>query len=623
MGFWQCLVEGYDNNPELWSNYPLFTTSITNITYNLIVIVLNKKGNFLRSIIIPKTTNKELAQEFIIPVSIESMARSSSAIRPYPLFDKKDYIFPVFDKETGVQSNTEKINAYLRQLESFSQSIFATDKIKAVYYYVSHPEIQPELSLKGKDWFVLFSVEIPGDIVADLWKDTNTFKAWSEYYSSLLKKEAKDCSVDFINGKVSSIAPFHPKKISSLFANAKLISANDNTNFTFRGRFLHPDDLPKKTQESFKTKHGLTDAVSISCESSQKAHQFLRYLVDKNGICCGEQVIVPFVNSLPPPPVRDEDLDEEEEATTADNMIKVGARTGIDYAKTVEKALYGLKLGKLWESHANASVVVLEAATSGRLSITYYRELNCREYLEQIQQWHERCKWPFFRKDNAELFLGAGAPSFDRILEAAFGWPKKLKDESYEKIKQHVRLQLIRAVFDGSSIPLDYIENAVRRVSNPIGIPLKNGKFDRDRFLSVLSTTCALLKNKYFNTKESFDMSIDLNRSDRDYLYGRLLGAADKLEEYVLYNLNKKRIVTSAIRYMQTFSMRPFTTWRTIHDALLPYIQKGKGLLAFREIESIMASFSPDGFNDDSPLSGLYLVGYYHERSYIHSRFGR
>ena len=112
-------------------------------------------------------------------------------------------------------------------------------------------------------------------------------------------------------------------------------------------------------------------------------------------------------------------------------------------------------------------------------------------------------------------------------------------------------------------------------------------------------------------------MSIDLARTDRDYLYGRLLGAADKLEEYALRKKVNDRFVTAAIRHMQTFSMRPFTTWRVIHDTLCPYIQQVKGSIAFREIQAITKLGKPETFNDDTPLSGLYLVGYYHERSRI------
>ena len=111
-------------------------------------------------------------------------------------------------------------------------------------------------------------------------------------------------------------------------------------------------------------------------------------------------------------------------------------------------------------------------------------------------------------------------------------------------------------------------------------------------------------------------MSIEVGRNDRDYLYGRLLGAADKLEEYTLYKKDKDR-VTAAIRYMQAFAQRPFRTWQTIHNCLNPYIQAKKGRFAFNEIQAAMQQFISGDYENDMPLNGSYLIGYYHERAYI------
>jgi CRISPR-associated protein Csd1 len=149
----------------------------------------------------------------------------------------------------------------------------------------------------------------------------------------------------------------------------------------------------------------------------------------------------------------------------------------------------------------------------------------------------------------------------------------------------------------------------------------KNGKFDRNGFDHILSTACALARKYYQQVKkEGYKLSIELNRSDRDYLYGRLLGAADKLEEYVIYKKDKGRVVTAVIRHMQAFAQRPFRTWQTIHSCLNPYIQTAKGGFAFREIEAIKNQFaSVLDYENDKPLNGSYLIGYYHERAYIDS----
>jgi len=114
-------------------------------------------------------------------------------------------------------------------------------------------------------------------------------------------------------------------------------------------------------------------------------------------------------------------------------------------------------------------------------------------------------------------------------------------------------------------------------------------------------------------------LSIEKGRADRDYLYGRLLGAADKLEEYALYKKDKGRVVTAALRHMQAFAQRPFRTWQTIHGCLNPYIQSVKNSYAFSEIQAITDKFESGDYEKDVPLNGSYLLGYYHERAYINS----
>ena len=113
-------------------------------------------------------------------------------------------------------------------------------------------------------------------------------------------------------------------------------------------------------------------------------------------------------------------------------------------------------------------------------------------------------------------------------------------------------------------------------------------------------------------------MALEENRTDRDYLYGRLLGAADKLEEYVNYKEDNDRI-TNAVRYQNAFSQHPFKTWKIIEESLNPYIQKlrGKRNFSLDEIEKIKSLLQLGDFEKDAPLNGSYLLGYSLERIYI------
>ena len=634
MGLWQLLATGYDANPELarvdaGGVYPLSSTTISNQSNSLVILTLGPNGEFRGKNVVPKRNDgrDDLLQTFPIPVTQESLSRSRES-HPHPLFDQREYVFPAIDD--GVQKTTKKNTQYKTLLKEFAESEFAPAFVKAVWRYVSdgNRNFEAELPEGTKPKTpILFRVEVSGVANSNLWEKPDLFSAWHMFYTRKIKGES-GCTLDFIGGGMDIVAQFHPKKISLAAGNAKLVSANDKSNFVFRGIFRHPENCPRAEQAAFKSRFGLTDAVTIGYESSQKAHQFLRYLIATHGIHCGEQVIVPFANrtgatSLPPPPVVDDDEDwgDDDITTTADVMTELGAHTGLDYAKSLGKALVGFTPDRVVEAHAPTAIAIFESATPGRLSITYYRELARDEYLENVRRWHEVCKWPIWRKskDANQAFVVFGAPSFERILQAAFGWSKGTADTGYQKIKQRVRAQLIRSVFDNAPLPADFVSNAVRRASNPL-VVTTNGQFDRNRFLATLATTCALLKHNTQNTKESFDMSIDLSRADRDYLYGRLLGAADKLEEYALHKKDNGRLVTAAIRYMQTFSMRPATTWQIIHNQLNPYKQKVRNCIADRELQSIYALLTATDSVDDSPLSGVYLAGYYHERAHIEAQ---
>ena len=58
-------------------------------------------------------------------------------------------------------------------------------------------------------------------------------------------------------------------------------------------------------------------------------------------------------------------------------------------------------------------------------------------------------------------------------------------------------------------------------------------------------------------------MALDKKETDRNYLYGRLLAVADRIE-YLTYDEKDNGRVTNAKRYMSTFSQRPYETWKVI-----------------------------------------------------------
>ena len=115
-------------------------------------------------------------------------------------------------------------------------------------------------------------------------------------------------------------------------------------------------------------------------------------------------------------------------------------------------------------------------------------------------------------------------------------------------------------------------------------------------------------------------MSLEEDRNSRDYLFGRLLAIAEKIESYALY-LAKEGRDTTAERLMQRFSDQPASTWRTIELALRPYMQRLQssrpGYLHNLQclLDDVISRFREDDFTRPGRLNAEFLLGYHCQRA--------
>ena len=115
-------------------------------------------------------------------------------------------------------------------------------------------------------------------------------------------------------------------------------------------------------------------------------------------------------------------------------------------------------------------------------------------------------------------------------------------------------------------------------------------------------------------------MSLEEGRNSRDYLFGRLLAIAEKIESYALY-LAKEGRDTTAERLMQRFSDHPASTWRTIELALRPYMQRLQsnrpGYLYNLKclLDDVISRFKDDDFTRAGRLDAEFLLGYHCQRA--------
>ncbi|SES30003.1 type I-C CRISPR-associated protein Cas8c/Csd1 [Salipaludibacillus aurantiacus] len=574
--------------------YTLLPVSHTTQTAH-IEVNITEKGEFHSASVVEKNDSSTL-----IPATENAANRAGSKVAPYPLHDKLSYTAGDFVHYGGQAKKREQYQAYIKQLEKWAQSPFATEKVISIYHYLLKGCLIKDLTAEYilyldtegnliNKWhkkyedlhgpkpaifsiaaggqesaFIRFNVFSQEKLLTKIWNDKNVYDSFKNFYKDQLG------AVDycFVTGKEAPATTMHANKIRHSGDKAKLISANDKTGFTFRGRF-------KESRE----------AATISYEVSQKAHNALKWLIHKQAKVIDQRVFLVWEKGQNHPP------DPHEDSL---NLFGTGETTpegftNEQFAKELSKAIDGYKHDISNSNDIN--IIVLDSATTGRLAVLYYRYLNKEIYLNRIKSWHSSCFWrhtylkkPFF-----------GAPATRDIAFAAYG------PRANEKIVKGLMERMLPSIIDGRKIPADIVKSAFYRASNPLAM-------DKWEWEKTLSIACSL-----FNHKEGYDVRLAQEETNRDYLFGRLLAIADVLERRALGNEENR--ATNAIRYMNSFSRHPARTWKTIQSSLQPYqarLGPKAGYLSSL-IDDVASRIAIEDFNN-KPLSEKYLLGFYSQR---------
>lgn len=601
-----------------------------------IEVVIDQVGNFLKGRSRVITDNNDAMT--IIPCTEGSGSRSGKKPENHPLCDQLQYVGGDFTEYGGVVTSgfvndpEEPYMNYIKVLTDWCESKFAHSKAQAVLKYVKKKSLIRDLIAdqilfvgedrkfltKGErkrqknakdifsaitsqeDAFIRWVVDVPGKLETKVWNDKTLWDSWIQYYFSTKKKEP----LCYVKGEADLLSIQHPKYIRVKGDGAKLISSNDKSGFTFMGRFLTAEQ-----------------ACGVSLEASQKSHSALLWLISRQGKVFfvkgakgrkepGLTVVAWATSGKTIPKVTDDSLsvlgfddlpnDEPIVVSTAQDVAIKFKNRMLGYASSLGNTDKIVVMG-------------LDSASKGRLAITYYREdLTVSDFLQRIENWHKTCEWihEYRYKDIQDKETGQnkrffqpfiGAPAPINIAEAAYG--SKVDD----KLKKTTVERLLPCIIDGQQIPHDIVESTVRRACNRAG--MEGWEWNK-----TLSIACALYKK--LNEKEDFGMALDKSRKSRDYLYGRLLAAADCLERFALVTSEKKRD-TNAARLMQRFADRPCSTWKTIELSLSPYKARlgGRAKKYQNVIDEAMNLFdSVEAFTSEKPLSGEFLLGYHCQR---------
>lgn len=537
-----------------------------------IKINLNQNGNFVTAQALDKNTPK-----IIIPATEESAGRTVKAAElPHPLCDYLRYLLP---------QNQVEYSGYVSQLSDWTNSPFTHPKLRAVLNYVQSGTILADLNRAGiaaeEKAMVCWEVNGLGEgLNGPCWTDQALMRAFIDYTAA--KRADTPPALCMVSGEMEVPAGQHPKGIVPASGNAKLISANDFSGFTYRGRF---DDA--------------VQAATVSYTASQKAHSALRWLVANQGVPFGGRTFLCWnPQGIPIPKV------------TGPMGRKGGgpaprSATPSEYQKQLWEALSGWK-EDLPQSEG-VVIAAFDAATTGRLAITYYNELPASDFLDRLHDWEASCCW-----ENGPY--GIQSPSLFQIVSWAFGTPRNGKAEIDDRILKQQMQRLVACRVDRAAFPLDMERALVEKASHLL-------LYEGENRQKLLFTACAAIrKYHYDHLKEEWDMALDKNCSDRSYLFGRLLAIADAIENSTYTDEDRRE--TNAVRMQRAFALRPMATWSALWDKLAPYkkrlAQSKPGLYRYYQnlIDEIMGNFSPSDITLNRQLDDIYLLGYSHQRAY-------
>lgn len=607
---------GEEEQGRFGKSYTLLPISHTTQTAHIEVTVTNK-GQFHSAELISNKNERET----LIPCTEASASRAGSVIAPYPLHDKLSYVAGDFIAFGGKvkNSNDQPYTHYIANLKHWAESPYSCPQIKSIYLYLRNGCLIKDLVKEGILWldedhklidkwdnkykslcgenkpeifkvvsggqgsaFVRFNVynySSDAELEQKVWKNKKIYDSFIDYYNHQLGNK----DMCYVTGRSLPFTERHANKIRNSGDKAKLISANDTNGFTFRGRFA--------------TSH---EAVNISYDVSQKAHNALKWLIRRQGKIIDNRVFLVWSIEGEAVPNPEDDFFDLSTFNTDEDIEEKSAFTDQAFAEQFNRAIDGYRNDLNHKSEVN--ILILDSATTGRMAILYYRNLQKNVYLDHLKAWHSQCFWEhhYIRKKDKKMVEFTGAPATEDIAYAAHG------PNASDKVIKSLMERMLTCIVDCKSVPKDIVASAFYRAVNPLGK-------DQKEWEKTLSIACALVNRQEFERKRGFTVALNEQIDERSYLFGRMLAIADVLEHRALKSEEWR--MSNAMRYMNDFSKHPERTWKIIQTNLVPYQAKlGKsGWYLTQLIDEVSSRFKIDEFND-RPLTGKFLLGFYSQR---------
>ncbi len=569
MGLFQRAIETYDSHIGYTGNRegmsPMAPVGHSVVSASL-EITLDRDGRFVSAAAVAKDEPK-----IVIPVTENSAGRTSAPC-PHPLCEQFGYLLP---------KNKVKYEMYVEQLKEWAESEYSHPKLRPILQYVLGGTVEKDLENFSKDDKSLIRWRVLGEQPEDCWRDDSLLEAYTRYSINNFERDKGLC---LVTGTETGIAKQHPKGVFALNGNAKLISANDSSGFTYRGR------LAEEWQ-----------SAQVGYIASQKAHNALRWLIQEEGKIYGGRAFLCW---------------NPQGKTVESPTLPFRRSTPVWQPDSYREELSRTLVGKKQDFTVNDGIVVavFDASTKGRLALTYYNEFRAHDFLERLYDWDSVCCWP-------DRDFGIRSPDLRQIVNCAFGMQTTEKNAVRITADDQIMRQQLQRMLACRIEKVPIGTDVVRALADKASCPQS---FDRSVWEYILFTACAVIrKYRYDRFKEEWDMALEPEKQDRSYQFGRLLAVMEKAEADT-YGREEAR-ETNAIRMQSVFCRRPMYAAgiieQQLEQAYFPQLSVGirrwyKGIIS--QIMEQISAYPQESWN--LPLEDSYLMGYYLQRNALYSK---
>ena len=614
MSLLTALLDSYDyalehdmvGKPDHFGNtlLPMYYNSMKSNGKNIIELLLSKESDLLEARLLPE------GETIQFPVTEDSVARSSG-VAPHPLVDSASYV---------IQDGEKRSVAYMEQMENWL-AYDTNDYVQIIRDYLKKPGMLDGVKEKIKDSeeggeekskksapsidfakvFFTFAIENYEGM-----KNVSVIEniALQERYKDYVEhKNAQDPSKEKIVCNLSGKEDYLCIKHQPLMGTARLVSQITANDENYRGRFTTADQ-----------------SIKIGMETSQKIHLMAKYLLSGQGTrrWLGEQAnMVSWFSDDLSNAAEFNPTKSAEVASSVKNRLLAERKDkaeGVMIADAMtEDIVKSFTNGKrMFSDDATYYIAIFDKISNGRVAAKYFRSLSGSRLKDNLVAWQEKYHWRGFSKDNWDKEF---TPSPRRIALAAYGVERDgmLEIAKNDFLKNQYQ-SIVTALVEGRAVP--------RNFEKALAVNIRHRQNYDKTWMEVLFCALAVLKDK----GGIKDPMLNREKTDRSYLFGRLLASFEYLEKSTFSKGDERS--TNAEKMWTSYTNQPATMMLRLRNLMIPYerklersvepLKRSAYFNAMREIREatnmLHDSYDMDSVEVNRPLDYGFIFGYEAQR---------